>query len=183
MSNIDVNSIIPPEAQAEIKRALSSCYACNRCTSGCPVATEMDYPPSLLIRSLALGSYKSILSSKAIWLCTSCQTCRSRCPFEINIPLIIDRLKEHAYQSGISEQERSIKLFHMVFLANIKLIGRIFEPGFIGVWKLLSGKLFNDLALGGKMFFKGKLPLVPKIIKHRKKVREIFAAAKKKGES
>ena len=93
--------------------------------------------------------------------------------------MIIDHLKEHAYRSRVSEQEKAIKLFHMVFLWNIKYLGRIFEPALIGVWKLLSGKLFSDLIIGGRLFLKGKLPLLPRPIKHRKNLRKLFTLARK----
>lgn len=32
-----------------------NCYQCGKCTAGCPLASEMDYPPSLMMRMLQTG--------------------------------------------------------------------------------------------------------------------------------
>ncbi|MFQ5951816.1 MAG: 4Fe-4S dicluster domain-containing protein, partial [Candidatus Omnitrophota bacterium] len=89
-----MKKVLPPEVQKEIEEAIRKCYACRKCTSGCPVAPEMDFPPSVLVRWLAVGDIEKIIKSRTIWVCSSCQNCYSRCPFEINIPHIIDLMKE-----------------------------------------------------------------------------------------
>ena len=165
---------LPEEIRKEIDEALRKCYTCSKCTSGCPVASEMDYPPSTIIKWLALGQYDKVLKSKAIWVCSSCQNCYSRCPFEVNIPHIIDLLKEHAYQNKISSKERAIQVFHKAFLSSIKRYGRIHEASFIGEWKIFSGKLFNDMSLGLKMFRKGKLAIFPEKIKQQSEIKKLF---------
>ena len=166
--------LLPPEVRAEVEGALKKCYACSKCTSGCPVASGMDFPPSLLIKGLALGRMDKMLASKAIWICSSCQNCYSRCPFEINIPRIIDLLKEYAYKQKLTREERGVRLFHKVFLSNVRRYGRIHEMGFIGEWKILSGKWFSDLVLGARMFLKGKLSLAPEKIKKQDEVKRLF---------
>jgi heterodisulfide reductase subunit C len=158
----------------EIREAVKKCYSCGKCISGCPVASAMDFPPGLMMRWLALGDFKKVLDCGAIWVCSSCQTCYSRCPFKINIPQVIDMLKEYAHLNRLSQKERPIQLFHRTFLAQIKRFGRIHEASFIGEWKILSGKLFNDIFLGMKMFLKGKLSPFPKIIKNRKEIKRWF---------
>ncbi len=171
---------LPPEAEKEIIEAVKKCYACNKCTSGCPVATEMEFPPSVLVKWLALGDIDRILKSKTIWVCSSCQNCYSRCPFDINIPHIIDLMKEYADKQKLSKKERATRLFHKIFLLNIKEIGRIHEVSFIGLWKTLSGKWFSDLGLAAKMFKKGKLPLTPERVKGQKEIKKFFSDSKKK---
>ncbi len=167
-------SILPQEIKQEIKETLKKCYACGKCTSGCPMAAEMDFPPREFLKMLALGKESDMLSSKTIWVCSSCQTCYSRCPFEINIPEIIDRLKAYVYKRKLSNKEKPTQVLHKVFLDNIKRFGRIHEAGFIGEWKLFSGKWFSDLFLGAKMFFKGKLAIFPEKIKKIEEVRKLF---------
>ena len=100
---------IPPEMQEEIALAIKKCYACSKCTSGCPVASEMDFPPSVIIKWLALGRFDKIISANTIWLCSACQTCCSRCPFEIDIPEIMDLLKEYADEKSLAGKERAIR--------------------------------------------------------------------------
>ncbi len=67
-----------------------------------------------------------------------------------------------------------MQLFHKIFLSNVKRFGRIHEASFIGQWKIISGKWFSDLALGKKMFLKGKLPLFPQRVKNKEEVRKLF---------
>ena len=168
------------EIQREIDKAIKKCYACSKCTSGCPVASEMDYPPSLIVKWLAVGDIERILKSKTIWICSSCQNCYSRCPFEINIPHIIDLMKECANKDKMTGEERATRLFHSTFLSNIKNFGRIHEASLIGVWKIISGKWFSDLMLGGKMFLKGKLKMFPEVIEGEKEIKALFGTKKGK---
>lgn len=171
---------LPLQLQKEINTAIKKCYACAKCTSGCPVASEMDFQPDLMVKWLALGEINRVLKSKAIWVCSTCQTCYSRCPFEVDIPHIIDLLKEYAHKNKLTHCERPTRLFHNIFLLNIKYMGRIYETGLIGLWKAVSGKWFNDLSLGAKMFLKGKLPILPEKIKGRKEVRRLFRKKREK---
>ena len=166
--------ILPPDVYSEIREALKKCYSCNKCVSTCPVASEMDFPPSVMIKSMTIGDFGKILASNAIWVCSSCQNCYSRCPFEINIPHIIDLLKEYAQKNNLSRKERAIRLFHQVFLSCIKQSGRIHEASFIAQWKLCSGRWFSDIGLGINMFFKGKLSIFPEKIRRQKEVKELF---------
>ena len=42
------------------------CYQCGKCTAGCVLASEMNYPPSYLMRLLQTGTkenYSKILAS------------------------------------------------------------------------------------------------------------------------
>lgn len=165
---------LPPEILSEIREALKKCYRCNKCVSGCPVAGEMDFPPALIIRSVALGDFSKVVDSNAIWVCSSCQTCYSRCPFQINIPHVIDVLKEYARKNKASQKEKATQLFHEIFLSNVRQFGRIHEASFIGAWKMASGKISSDLGLGMKMFLKGKLSIFPEKIKGQKEIKALF---------
>ncbi len=40
--------------QTEVK--VTHCYQCGKCSAGCPLAEEMDYPPSLVMRMLQTGN-------------------------------------------------------------------------------------------------------------------------------
>jgi heterodisulfide reductase subunit C len=170
------------EIEETITEAIKKCYTCGKCTSGCPMAEEMDFPPSLLVKRLSIGDIEKMLRSNTIWLCSSCQMCYSRCPFAVNIPHIIDLMKGYADNENITEKEKATRLFHNLFLSNIKESGRIHELGLIGKWKTLSGKWFTDLKLGKKMFLKGKLSPFPEKIKARDEVKRFFYQSNRKKE-
>jgi len=170
----ETGELLPPEILEEIQQALQECYVCRRCISGCPVANQMEYPPAVLLKLLALGQVERILQSRTIWLCTSCQNCYSRCPFEINIPYIIDLLKEYATKKGVGTSEKGIRKFHKVFLGEVQRTGRVHEMSLIAKWKVFSGNLFGDMLLGMKMFLKGKLSFLPEKIKDKENLKEMF---------
>ena len=35
---------------------VSHCYQCGKCSAGCPLSEEMDYPPSVIMRMLQTGN-------------------------------------------------------------------------------------------------------------------------------
>ena len=104
------------EIEETITEAIKKCYTCGKCTSGCPMAEEMDFPPSVLGKRLAIGDIEKMFRSNTIWRCSSCQTCYSRCPFSVNIPRIIDLMKEFADKEDFTESEKATRIFHKTFL-------------------------------------------------------------------
>jgi heterodisulfide reductase subunit C len=123
----------------------------------------MDYKPNQINRMLQLGYKEKILNSSVIWLCVGCQMCVTRCPMQLNIPKIMDILRELALKERVHIKERNISLFYQQFLNSIKRWGRVYELELIVLYKLKSNTLFQDIELGKKMFSKGKLNLLPDI--------------------
>jgi heterodisulfide reductase subunit C len=179
--------LLPPaEKQLEFVREVQehgapnviACYQCGKCTAGCPVAYEMDYPPNQLIRGISLGMRDTVLSSRSIWLCAACETCSERCPQEVDPAAVMDSLRRIAYAEGIRSPEQDITLFHRIFLGNVKQFGRLFEAGLIGFFNIFSGHYTKDVLMAPKMLLKGKLNVVPSINRKSAQVKEIFAKAK-----
>jgi heterodisulfide reductase subunit C len=156
---------------------LALCYQCGKCTAGCPIAFEMDYPPHQIIRGVQFGKRDMVLSSRTIWLCAACETCSTRCPQEVDPAGIMDALRRIAYAEGVRSPERDVPLFHRIFLGTVRQFGRVFEVGMLGLYNLFSGHLTKDLLLAPKMFLKGKLGLLPPRNKNIQGVKEMFARA------
>ncbi len=149
------------------------CYQCGNCTAGCPFTEFFDYPVSQIMRLLQQGQKETILRSKAIWLCATCETCTTRCPCQIDVAQIMDTLRVIARRENyVSEKE--IKLFFDTFLESLKKHGRVFELGILLAYNLKSGKIFTDVDLGPKVLLKGKIHLLPTKIKGQEKVESIF---------
>jgi heterodisulfide reductase subunit C len=66
----------------------------------------MDYLPNQIIRMIQLGMEEQVLSSRTIWLCSSCLTCSTRCPREIDIAEIMDCLRRLAYKKKVSPSRK-----------------------------------------------------------------------------
>ena len=166
---------------------VNECYQCGKCTAGCPVAERMDLRPSVIMRMLQSGdaaSGEEILRSKSIWLCLTCETCYSRCPMELDIPKIMDYLREKSYAEGkVHPEAHNIVAFHKSFLNAVERNGRLHELSLILDYKMHSGSLFQDVTIAPEMFRKGKLHLLPERIKGRKGLARLFKDQFKKGKS
>ncbi|MGI6219686.1 MAG: 4Fe-4S dicluster domain-containing protein [Bacteroidaceae bacterium] len=158
------------------------CYQCGKCTAGCPMASEMDFPPSLIMRLLQTGTdsaYRKVLSSRAIWYCVGCEQCIGRCPKEVDIPVLMDCLRGEAQKEGcISPEASDIIKFHKSFLGSVHRNGRLGELDLVVEYKLRSLHLLQDVTVAPGMLAKGKLSLLPPHIKGKKAVQEIFARTK-----
>lgn len=160
--------------QQKSGKELRQCYHCLKCSAGCPIAFAMDWIPNQIIRMVQLGLKERVLFSSTIWLCASCEVCTTRCPNEVDLPTIMDTLKEMAIRNGIKSQQAAIQTFHRVFLNCIREYGRIHEVSLLAFYKLLSLNPFEDMGLGMKMFRKGKLSLWPSRIQNVHELDAIF---------
>ncbi len=168
---------VKEKSQAHLER----CYQCVACSSGCPVAYAMDYPPHQIIRMTQLGLKDTVLDSATIWLCASCETCATRCPNDIDIVRLMDTLREIGLSEGRTQQTK-VPLFHTTFLDGVKSKGKIHELTLVLRYTLASGNiiaLFKDTLLGLKMILKGRLVILPSKIKGVAKVKRIFQLTEK----
>lgn len=155
------------------------CYQCGKCSAGCPLAEDMDFTSSMVMRMIQTEEDnldKELLQSQSIWLCASCEMCISRCPMQIDIPKIMDYLRQQSIAKGLQNKSanKNIVSFHRSFLDMIRFTGRSYEVGMIADYKLRSKKFLQDLTLAPKMFLKGKLPIIPERVKDRKNIKRIF---------
>ena len=166
---------------------VKECYQCGKCTAGCPVAEHMDLRPSVIMRMLQSGDVaeeQEILRSNSIWLCLTCETCYSRCPMELDIPKVMDYLRERSYAEGkVNHESRDIVTFHKSFLNAVERNGRLHEMSLILDYKIHSGNFFQDVTLAPEMYGKGKLHLLPERIKDRKGLARLFKDQFKKRKS
>jgi heterodisulfide reductase subunit C len=160
----------------------SHCYQCGKCSAGCPLSEEMDYPPSVIMRMLQTGNpalEEKVLRSFTIWVCLTCEMCFARCPMSIDIPKMMDFLREKSIKEKKSNPgAKEILAFHKSFLDSIKYTGRLYEIGLFVDYKARTLKIFDDLALAPKMMKRGKLNIIPELIKDRSGVAAIFRKSK-----
>jgi heterodisulfide reductase subunit C len=157
---------------------LSVCYQCKKCTSGCPVSSMVQCPPSEIMRRLHLGMGDELLNSDILWMCVSCETCSTRCPMGIDVAAVMDALRKLAVQRGAAKPEGNVPLFNRAFLKTVEIFGRTYDVAMIAAYKLGSGKLMADTEKFPTMLKKRKIALLPPRGADRKTVRRIFKTTK-----
>ena len=155
------------------------CYHCHKCTAGCPVVENMEFGPDRILRMLSLGEKDAVLKSRDIWLCAGCFACATRCPNAIEIPAVMDALRQMAVSQGYPARERDALLFHRLFMGVVRVFGRSHEAFLLGLFKVLShAPLMNDVGAGIGLFLRGKVPLLPDRMPDAPKVRRLFKGSK-----
>jgi len=62
----------------------------------------MDILPSQVIRLGQLGM-EEVLESNTIWICASCLTCVTRCPKGVDLPRLMEALRQIALRKGVTK--------------------------------------------------------------------------------
>lgn len=109
---------------------VTACYQCGNCSSGCPLAQEMDILPSRMIRLAQLGQRKTLINSNTIWICASCFQCTVRCPKGIDIQGVMDTLRQFALEEGVDH-------FGPDQISG-EQAAKVPQPGLVGVYRKLS---------------------------------------------
>jgi len=81
---------------------LLACNQCGKCSAGCPVVAAMDLLPSQVIRMAQLGM-EEVLESNTIWICASCLTCVTRCPKGVDLPRLMEALRQVSLRQGVAK--------------------------------------------------------------------------------
>lgn len=158
--------------------SVARCYQCGKCTAGCPMAEEMDYTPSHILRLLQLGLpgfEDKVLGAYSPWVCLTCEMCYARCPQDVDIPKMMDFLRSEAVRlNKVNPRANDFVSFHKTMLDSIRYVGRLYEVGMIMGYKARTWHLFEDIMMAPTLFFKGKLKIFPHLIKNRKNMSQIF---------
>ncbi|MBM3699461.1 MAG: heterodisulfide reductase subunit C [Actinobacteria bacterium] len=155
-----------------IDPGIINCYQCGKCTAGCPLSDIFEYKPNQIMMLVQAGRIESIINSNSIFLCLSCEICSSRCPQDVHIAKIMQYIRNEAWKVD-KIKVASIKRFYKLFLKEVGITGRSYEPGLIAGLNLISGKLLNDMDIAVKILGKRKINLIPEFVKDRKGISRI----------
>ncbi len=162
-----VYSDIQRDIQKYIDPGIFNCYQCGKCTAGCPLADIFEYKPNQIIMLVQNGRIEDIINSNSIFLCLTCEICSSRCPQDVHIARIMNYIRNEAWKMG-KVKIPSIKRFYKLFLKEVSITGKVYEPGLIAGLNLINGRLFNDMDLALKILGKRKIKILPDFVKQRK---------------
>lgn len=117
---------------------VSLCMQCGLCAVTCPTRELMDYTPRQLFNLIKQGEQDKVLSSNTMWMCTSCYTCKVRCPRGIAIVDVMHDLKYLAITEGREKYPQMA--FYDAFWKEVLKRGKSFETGVLVRFYLQKGK-------------------------------------------
>lgn len=158
-------------------QTLQLCYHCHKCTAGCPVVEDMQYGPDRILRMVQLGQKERLISSHDIWLCAACETCGTRCPNDIDIARVMDALRQVAIEERAAISEPDALKFHKIFMYGVQTFGRSHEMFLFAAYKLWTMHLMDDMDSGLALIAKGKVPVMPSLVKNRAEVSKLIKIA------
>jgi len=158
---------------------VSYCYQCGKCSTGCPVAYEMDLTPYQLMHAIQLGLKDLVYKSKTMWLCASCLTCSVRCPQDVDIAEALDAVKILMQREKKKPQLPGVLKLFKSMTGNMKLFGRMHDLSMAAIYKLTTLNISKeDMSMTLKMLRNGKFKILPPF-KGSLAVRRIFRRIKK----
>lgn len=153
---------------------ITHCLECGKCSGGCSNAHIFDFTPRKIVQMIKVGDEERLLHMDALWTCVACQLCVDRCPSGIDIPRLMDYLREKAITRGILPTRPAVELFHRLMLDEVNNRGRVSELYLMMNFNLKSGQYLNNAELGPQMLLKGKLNPFPARVKKIDKLRRLF---------
>ena len=152
------------------------CVHCSICSATCPAVEFMDHSPRVLLAMINAGMKEEVLASNTFWTCSSCFACSERCPQGIQPAQIMYALKRYSlwhnqYKEGLIGPD-----FSRRFVKTILKNGKSYEPGYAPAFMWEGGVpgAVREMKGGAKLFFKGRLSLIPAKIKRLKRFRQMI---------
>lgn len=156
--------------------AIAACMQCGTCSGGCTNIDLMDMSPRTLILMVQRGEWEKVLKSNALWMCSSCYICTSRCPRGVRPADVIEAVKAIAIREGIQNDSTR---FNQIFVELVQKRGILFEPELMQKYGGLPAML-EQAELGIKLALKGKMSPFPAKIEDPKTFSEALQKAGKK---
>jgi len=72
----------------------SKCMQCGTCSGVCPMGEEMQLTPRHTVLMTKFGQKDRILDSNTVWLCASCHSCMVRCPRGLDLPKVMEAIRQ-----------------------------------------------------------------------------------------
>jgi len=81
------------------------CMQCGTCSGGCPMTELMDCPTRRILLLTHYGMKEAVMAANTHWFCAACQTCYVRCPRGIDIPRVMEAIRQIALRENINYVE------------------------------------------------------------------------------
>lgn len=165
------------EVMEKSKTKLTRCYSCMTCSSGCQFQHIMDVKPHAIMRMVQMGMKEPVLAASGPWLCVGCNTCSTNCPNAIDIPAVMDVIRQKAIEENRPIPEPDVLNFHNALINSIERYGRTHKLEIMMRYKLVQRDLFSDMDVGMRMLAKRKLDLRASKVKDLHEIKKLFNKA------
>lgn len=187
----------------EAREYKEKCIGCNKCTKGCPLASEIKTSPKEILESI---TKEQSIEAKIPYSCTLCNNCTKECPVGVDFSKLYSEIRNDTFENNSSLVKnfgyKTIRFhqknsFSKIFTGN-NLTGNktVFFPGCslsgyssdivdktyeylklkldnVGILSICCGK--PSLDIGDKKHFEDKFKDVLKLLEENK-VEEIIVA-------
>ncbi len=171
----EIDNALQRELKEKLGIDIETCLECGKCSGGCSNGHVFDFTPRKIVQLAKMGDEETLTGMDALWICLSCQLCLDRCPSGIDIPRILDYLREKALKQGVRATRPRVKLFMELMLEEIRDKGRISEMPLMIRFKKKTGQYLKDAGLGFRMFLKGKLSPLPSRMQKTEELKKLFS--------
>jgi len=145
---------------------IKKCMQCGMCAGSCPLRHYMDYPPRQIFALIRAGEKEKVLNSKSIFLCTSCYSCKVRCPRGISVVDVMHGLAHYAIKCGTVSRKKTAT-FGQEFWRQVYQRGRVDEKDLSRRYFFSEGIIqgiknaISMADMGLIMLFHGRMKLLP----------------------
>ena len=115
------------EERVEEGEWVKMCMQCGVCAGSCPFGPHWEHSPQKIFMMIRAGKREEVLTSDAMWMCTSCYNCVVRCPRQLPITHIMHGLASYAHRLGLAPKNQPTREFAKIFWENLAKKGRINE--------------------------------------------------------
>lgn len=97
---LDFKELLPTVEEAD---SVSQCFQCSACVADCPAARRSArFNPREIMLKVLLGLPETLVCENSeVWDCTTCYTCKERCPQGVHPIEVITALKNRIAAEGL----------------------------------------------------------------------------------
>ena len=118
------------EERVEEGDMVKMCMQCGVCAGSCPLGPHWQHSPQKIFMMIRAGKREEVLTSDAMWMCTSCYNCIVRCPRQLPITHIMHGLAHYAHRLGMAPKGQPTREIASLFWKNLAKTGRVNELKF-----------------------------------------------------
>ncbi|UCD16830.1 MAG: 4Fe-4S dicluster domain-containing protein [Candidatus Zixiibacteriota bacterium] len=102
-----IDGNLKQRARAISGQTVQQCFQCGTCTGSCPMIEHMNITPRNFMVLLQWGQAEALQKANTPWICASCHVCQVRCPRGIELPRVMEALRQLKLRANVNHVEPS----------------------------------------------------------------------------